>query len=57
VVTKHLEGTAGIFEFSREFYLCYLLVDLDSLTCCLRRKVAISDKTVNTVEAGSDHTD
>lgn len=57
MVTKHLEGTAGIFEFSREFYLCYLLVDLDSLTCCLRRKVAISDKTVNTVEAGSDHTD
>jgi len=53
-----LGGTAGIFEFFREFYLYYLLVDYDSLKCCLRRKVAtISEKIVNTIEAGSDHTD
>jgi len=47
-----------MFEFSSEFYLYYLLVDWDSLKCCLRRQVAIiSDRIVNTIEAGSDHTD
>ena len=51
MVTNLSEGTGGIFEFSGEFYFYYLLVDWDSLKCCLRKQVAfISDKIVNTIE-------